>query len=290
MVGLLYSLLTIGLAISFRFLNYPDLTLEGSVIFGAATALLVLNAGYSSFLSLFAGALAGAVAGLITALLATRLGVSRLLSGIVTTAILYSVNIRFLGLRSNVLLQKPGFFDYWNKARSANGDLVILLLLVAVGYLFLVLVFRVRLGFLLRVAGDNERYLVDLGENASTAMVVGLVLANSVIGFGGAILVNYKQFVDINMSFGLLIGALAAMMIGEALVRAESVPAYLVGCIAGTLVYNFAIAAVLFAWTDKWERYIVASDVRFFTGMLLVIPALIRLKRQIGLQLFRSEW
>jgi putative ABC transport system permease protein len=291
LVGLLYCLFTIGAGLSFRVLNYPDLTLEGSATVGGAVTISLAAHGASPGITLLAGAVAGAIAGLFTAIQALYLGVSRLLSGIITTAILYSVTIRILGGRANARLADTGsLFDLLNPNRRDLIDIMIEIVCVLVVLFLCWLLFKTRLGFLFRVIGDNETYLTSLGQNPKTITMCGLAVSNAIIGLGGGLLVHYKNTMDVNMTFGLLVGALASMLLGETTFSAQSLWVYQLSNIVGTVIYNFAIALVLFSWSPSWERYVMASDVRLIAGLLLIIPSFINGHRLTRLRLFRSEW
>jgi putative ABC transport system permease protein len=291
LVGLLYSLFTIGLSLSFRVLNYPDITLEGSVILGGALSFNALHAGLDPFSAILVGALGGAVAGLFTAIQYLYFGVSKLLSGIITTAILYSINIRLLGGRANVRFENiRTIFDVINPSHNRNIDILVLGLVVFLIVIACTALFRTRGGILLKALGDNEAFIVSLGQNPKVVTLTGLALSNAVIGLGGAVLVQYKNTCDVNMSFGLLISALAAMVLGETILQARKMWLYLIGSIVGTVIYNLAIAVVLFSWSSQWERIVMASDVRLVTGLLLIVPTLITVKWGRKFRLFKSDW
>ena len=291
LVGLLYSLSTVGLSLSFRILNYPDLTLEGSVIFGGALAFRALKAGLDPWTSLLVGAFAGALAGGFTAVQYLYLRVSKLLSGIITTAVLYSINLRLLGGRANARFEStPSLFDVLNPDGSRRVSILILSAFVLLVIALSTLLFRTKLGMLIRTLGDNEMFVVSLGQNPRALTLTGLVFSNAIIGLGGAVLVQFKNTVDVNMSVGLLIGALAAMVLGEALVAAKSLWEYMLSSVLGTVAYNLAIALVLFSWSSRWDSLVMSSDVRLLTGLLLIVPTALGVRRRGKFRLFRSEW
>jgi putative ABC transport system permease protein len=291
LVGLLYSFFTIGLSISFRVLNYPDLTLEGSVILGGAISFNFLKLGYDPFTALLMGAVFGALAGVFTAVQSLYLRVSKLLSGIITTAILYSINIRLLGGRANARFDEvKTVFDVANPSSSQTGDTLLLVFLVAVVAALFALLFTMKLGYLLRTLGDNPSFLIALGSNPRRLTIIGLAIANAVAGLGGAILVQYKNTCDVNMSFGLLIGALAAMILGESFLAARKMWSYLVGGVLGTIAYNLAVALVLFSWSSEYEKIVMASDVRLLTGILLILPTFLKSGKEGKFMLFKSDW
>jgi putative ABC transport system permease protein len=291
LVGLLYSLFTIGLSISFRVLNYPDLTLEGSAIFGGSISYVFLSLGYAPVISLIMGMFAGALSGIFTAVLHVYLSVSKLLSGIITTAILYSINIRLLGNKANVRVNgNGGIFNFINPSDNSIISLIVLVIVLLIVLTFIYILFKIKIGYLLRAMGGNEQFIIRLGYNPKVVIIAGLALSNSIIGLGGAILVHYKNYVDVNMSFGLLIGALASMVLGETLISSRNMLRNSISNIIGTISYNFAIALVLFSWSPIWDQFIHASDVRLISGLMLLVPIAIKKRKENKYKLFKSDW
>lgn len=290
LVGLLYSLVTVGLCLAFRVLDYPDLTLEGGMVFGATASLLTLQATGNVILSLLAGLAAGAAAGAMTASLHLFLGVSRLLSGIVTAAFLYSVDIRLLG-KVSVVRYSSGPTLFTPDPYIAQPQLkCILLLLAIVGsvVILLSLFFRTRAGLLLRGLGEDERFVTVQGANPKIYLVGGLAAANALIGLCGALVFHFHRVVDVNLTAGMLIAALAALVLGETLIPSRYVWQYLCACIVGTLVYQAFVTFVLFGMGRAMSDVIIASDVRLLTGLCFVVPCvLLRYRRY---RLFYSRW
>lgn len=292
LVGLLYCLFTIGLSISFRVINYPDLTLEGSTILGGALCFNALHLGIDPFTALLVGFVGGALAGVFTGILYLYGNVSKLLSGIITTAILYSLNIRFLGGKSNVrLVGKNTVFTLMSPSDNTIQSIFILSAFVIFILCILFFLFRLRIGYLLRILGDNEKFINTLGRNPKKFTLIGLGLANGIIGLGGALMVQYKNTCDVNMSFGLLVGALAALMLGESIFSAKSIFKHFTFSVAGTILYSLVIGFVLYSWSPDWEKYVMASDVKLFTGLLLIALALFTKYHRTGkISLFNSHW
>jgi putative tryptophan/tyrosine transport system permease protein len=290
LVGLLYSLCTIGLSISFRVINYPDLTIEGSVILGGIFSYYGLYWGINPFISLIFGILGGIIAGLITAIIHNYLHVSKLLSGIITTALLYSINIRFLSGKSNIRFEGFNTIFYFLGNKSDINSIVIILLISLLLFILLILLFKTKLGYLLRILGDNESFLVSLGKDSKKINIIGLSIANGIIGLGGAILIQYKNIIDINSSAGLLVSCLASIVIGETILTPKNISSFLISGFIGTIVYQLIIAVILFSWNSQWDKFILSSDVRFVTGLLLIIPALLKYNQSGKYKLFKSEW
>lgn len=291
LVGLLYSFLTIGLSMSFRVLNYPDLTLEGSMIIGGAISYLALHMGLNPFISIMLATITGFLAGIFTAIQNIYLKVGKLLSGIITTAILYSLTIRVLGGKSNARFSNvQSIFDILNLENNTNISILIIGGILIITVVLLITLFNTKSGLLLRVSGGNERFLSSYGASPRKYIVLGLGLSNAVIALGGAVIVHYKSTVDINMSFGLLVSALAAMVIGETIINARNIWQNLVGLILGTIIYNLAIGIFLFSWDSQDSTIFMSSDVRMITGLLLIIPIVIKNKKFDKQSIFNSEW
>lgn len=290
LVGLLYSAFTIGLSLSFRVLNFPDLGIEGSAILGGALCAWTLQSTGNPWLALFSGALGGSVAGLLTGFQHVYLGVSKLLSGIITSAIFYSINIRILGGRANARVRVPTIFDVLNPIQNRWVEIVISASLVSLVVVGGILFFKTKIGFLMRALGSNTTFVVALGRNPKVITLVGLAISNAVIGFGGAVLVQQKHLCDVNMSAGILISALAALVLAEVLVPARGMTQHLLALVAGTTLYSLAVTLVLFSWNSDWENIILSSDVRLVTGVLLLIPTVILRQKRDRFRLFKSDW
>lgn len=271
--------------------GYPDLTLEGNVIFIAALALLLRGWGIAPIGSLLLCAVVGCLVGAFTALQACYLGVSKLLSGIITASILYSLSIHLMGGWSNARISSSEtLFTEFVTGRSAFSDLCLASTLLVLVVVALWAVFQTKLGSLLRALGDNEQYVIALGYNPRTLTIIGLALANGITAVGAAILTEFRTSADVNMSSGLLIAALTAVTVGEVIVPSRRLSVYFASLCVGTIVYNCVITAALFGWSASWSRYVYSSDTKLFTGVLLIVLAILRKSRPHRYKLFRSDW
>ena len=237
--GLIYSLVALGLYLSFRTLNIPDMTVDGSYTLGAAVSAALTAAGHP-FLALFCAALAGAGAGLATAFLQTKLRIQSILAGIVTMTALYSINLRVMGGRANLTLLRldtvfsllksalPRVAQPWTRLLVAAGAAV------AVG-LMLAFFLRTRLGLSIRATGDNPRMVSASSINPQYTITVGLCLANAMPALSGALIAQYQQFCDITMGTGMVVIGLASLIIGEVLTGATRWPSVRRGVSAALL-------------------------------------------------------
>lgn len=237
-IGLILSLLGLGVYISFRIFEFADITADGSITLGAAvTATLIVNGCHPAWATLAGGA-AGLVAGTLTGVLHTRFKIHSLLSGILVMTALYSVNLHIMG-RSNVpLLGATTLTSYADKAGTAlaGGESVLDVMgwqvavrdaatlvcafgIVVVAAICLYLFLRTNLGTAMRATGDNPQMIRALGGNTGNMIVAGLAVSNGLIGLSGALLAQYQGFADVQMGIGMVVWGLASVIIGEALVR-----------------------------------------------------------------------
>jgi len=277
--GLAYGIAALGVFITYRVLRFPDLTVDGSFVTGAAIAASLLShAGFDPFSVLLLAFAGGCVAGLITGLLNTRLGITDLLAGVLTMIMLYSINLRIMG-RPNISLLRvdtvarvvdrglPAFGHFAVLAFIAAGTLAVALAL----YGFL----RTEVGLALRAAGDNEAMITAHGVDPRSMKMSGLVLSNGLVALSGALVAQYSGFADVGMGIGTIVTGLAAVIIGGSLVRSRRVGWMIVGVLVGSLLYR---AAVMLALRYGHNVGFQASDLKLVTALLvilaMVLPAL----------------
>jgi len=297
-VGLILSLLALGVFISFRIFKFPDITTEGSITLGAATAAVLLVAGVPAALATASGFMAGALAGTVTGILHTKFNINGLLAGIIVMTALYSINLRIMGQSNIPLLQVPSLatdaerlgrvlfgaesIRLWNWTLSARdvltlvGSLGIVAFSAAILYLFL----RTHLGTAMRATGDNDQMMRALGVNVGNMLILGLALANGLIGLSGALLVQYQGFVDVQMGIGMVVWGLASVIIGEALVGTQELGFVLVGAVMGSVLFRLLVAVALRAGLNPNDLKLVTA---VFVFAALVLPSLVaRLRRRGG--------
>ena len=244
--GLIYSLVALGLYVSFRTLDIADLTTDGSFTLGIVTCTALTAAGHPVLA--FIGALAaGAAAGLVTALLQTKLGVQPILAGIITMTALVSVNLMVLGGKSNQTLLRAD--TLFTRAQGLLGDLGGLALAGAAALLcggLLVLFLRTQLGLSLRATGDNRAMVAASSINPAFTTTVGLCLANAVIALSGALLAQQQGYGDTTLGTGMVVIGLASLVIGEVLTgRRGGVAGGVAACVLGSVVYRIITALAL---------------------------------------------
>jgi putative tryptophan/tyrosine transport system permease protein len=294
-IGLILSLLALGVFISFRIFEFPDITADGSITLGGAVAAALIVTGVHPLLASAAAFAAGTVAGTTTGILHTRFKINSLLSGILVMTSLYSVNLHIMG-RSNVpLLSERTLASMAESAAqrvlgsgtlhlagwevSARDVGVFLLLFgVTVGVsVALYLFFRTNIGTAMQAAGDNAQMIRALGVNVENMIVLGLALSNGLIALAGALLTQYQGFADVQMGIGMVVWGLASVIIGEALVGVRDLGYVIIGAIMGSVLFRLIVALALRGGLDPNDLKLITA---VFVFIALVAPRLTRLRRR----------
>ena len=214
--GCIYAIAVFGIVISFRMMNFPDLTVDGSFTLGAAVLAKLLSSGQSIFFSMFIVAVSGFLAGATTAFLNRKLGISKILSGILIMLILYSVNLRIMGKANISLLRINTIFSPFENLD--NSIMQLFLLGIAILFLVALCYFSMtKIGLFIRATGDNEFMVRSQGVNTDWVYILGIGLANALVAFAGGMVAQSQGFADVNMGIGLIITVLAALIIGESI-------------------------------------------------------------------------
>jgi putative ABC transport system permease protein len=291
-LGLILALLALGVYVSFRIFNIPDMTAEGTVTLGASVAAVMMVAGHNPVISTAAAALAGTAAGAVTGLLATKCRINALLSGILVMTGLYSVNLHVMGKSNVPLLETTTLATYSEKlgtrffGGAANLNLAgwtisvrdismlaAILLLVTAVCVILYFFFRTDLGTAMRATGDNPYMICALGVSVDAATIFGLAISNGLIGMCGALIAQYQGFADVQMGVGMVVLGIASVIIGESLVGASSVGLLIVGTVMGSVLFRLLVAIAL-----RWG--LNPNDLKLITAVFvlaaLVMPNLAR--------------
>ncbi len=290
-VGLILSLLALGVFISFRVFKFADITTEGSITIGAATVAVLLTHGVSPMLATLAGFMAGAVAGAFTGVLHTRFGINGLLSGIIVMTALYSINLRIMGqsniplLNARTIVSDGEDLGHW-LFRGADHvavlgwsvpvrEVFILALVLAfvvftTGLLFAFL--RTNLGTAMRATGDNDQMITALGVDTRNMITLGLALANGLVGLAGALIAQYQGFADVQMGIGMVVWGLASVIIGEALVGTKQLGFILIGTVMGSVLFRLLVAVALRAGLNPNDLKLITA---LFVFAALVLPGVV---------------
>jgi len=291
-IGLIVSVLALGVYISFRIFNFPDLTCEGTVTLGAAVSAVLLLNGSGPTVAILVAMLICALAGVLTGVIHTRFKVNDLLAGILVMTALYSVNLHVMGGSNLPLAHTSGFASaatHLGKSvfgdretiellgRSASvSDLSVLfaVLLIAASVCGLLYAFfRTQLGLAMRATGDNSQMIRALGASDSGMQTMGLAISNALCGLSGALLAQYQGFADISMGIGSLVAGLASVILGEALVGSRKLGHLLVAAILGAILFRLLVAVALRVGLNPNDLKLITAA---FVLIALVSPMLIR--------------
>lgn len=264
--GLVYGILAIGVYLTFRVLDFPDLTVDGSFPLGGAVAATLIVGGSDPFIATFVAASSGFIAGITTGILNTKLRISGLLSGILTMTGLYSVNLRVMGRANVALLRQKTVLTMVGDAGLPEDACALAVFLIAAAILsYLIVVFlHTEVGLALRATGDNERMIRSLGVDTDSMKILGLGLSNTLVALSGALVAQFQGFADVGMGIGMVVAGLASVIIGEVVVPPRTVARAVVGAVAGSIVYRFVISFALRAG-------FAPTDLKLVTAIMVVI-------------------
>ena len=277
-LGLAFAAAALGVFVTFRVLAFPDLTVDGSFPLGAAVSAILIVIGWDPWLTLPVAAGAGALAGMVTATLNSRLKINGLLAGILVSIALWTVNLRVMADKANVPLLAVDTILTPLQPYVATPNVRATVVFVAlVGVLSLVLnwLLHTDLGLALRATGDNEKMVRAQGIDADRMRLIGLGLANALAGLSGALVAQFQGFADVQMGLGIIVAGLAAVIIGETLLRPRTVAMTIAAVVLGSILYRVVIAAALFIGLGP-------TDMRLVTSVIVVLAlAVPRLRRSV---------
>lgn len=256
--SLIFAIMVLGVYISFRILNFPDMTVDGTFPLGAAISAKLLTLGVNPYLTLLVALIAGAAAGAITGLIHVKLKVKDLLAGILVMTALYSINLRVMG-KSNIPL-----FEEDNIFNTEYSMMITIVVLILISKFLLDYLLKTKFGFALKALGDNENLIVSLGLNEEKYKIYGLMIANAFVAFSGAVLAQYQGFADVGMGTGIIVIGLASIIIGDTLFGKRRRLAGTTIVIIGSILYRGVIAVTLSMGMD-------ASDLKLITSVIVIV-------------------
>ena len=294
-IGLILSLLALGVFISFRIFEFPDITADGSITLGGAITAVLLVAHVHPLAACAAAFAGGAVAGTTTGVLHTRFKINGLLSGILVMTALYSVNLHIMG-KSNVpllsertlatmaesaafrVLGRPALhLAGWEVSARDAAVLAMAAAAAAATAALLYVFFRTNLGTAMQAAGDNAQMIRALGVNVDNMIVLGLALSNGLIALAGALLTQYQGFADVQMGIGMVVWGLASIIIGEALVGVRALGFVITGAIMGSILFRLIVAIALRGGLNPNDLKLITA---VFVFAALVLPSLVKRTRR----------
>jgi putative tryptophan/tyrosine transport system permease protein len=291
-IGSIFSIFLLGMIFSFRFLGFTDLTIEGSFVIGGAIYAISNSFCLNPLLSLFFSILGGCFSGLVTALLHCYVGINKLLSGIITLTILYSINMRIMGLnnidsqsgRSNLAIKNIDLLNFYD---APWFEPILLLSLSLIVFIIIRWLLSTNFGLYVRATGGNELFVRRLNQNPKRIIIIGLIIANGIIALSGCLFAQTIGASDINQGQGMLVLMLTALIIGENLIRPYSINRQLLSAFAGAflfdIIYSFAID----------EKGIDPIDLKLMIGSLFILFIILtkltqrgRVNKSIGCDFF----
>lgn len=264
-LGMIYAIMSFGVFISFRILDIPDLSVDGTFITGCATSAIFAVNGYP-MIGVIMAFLAGGLAGFVTGLLQTKCKIQPILSGILVMTGLYTINYKIMGNTPNIsLFDKETIFS--RAAAFLDNeytDFIICIILLVIIMTFLFLFMKTQLGMCLRATGDNEAMVRASSINSDTMKLLGLALANGLVALGGGVLAQYQSFADVNDGIGKLVIGLASIIVGEAFFGRKTLFRSFLSVVSGAVVYRFILSIAL-------QLGVGATDQRLLSAALVTL-------------------
>lgn len=267
--GFVYALVAFSIFISFRVLDFPDLTVDGSFPLGAAVAATLIIGGWHPWAATLAAILAGMAAGAVTAFLNVKLKILNLLASILTMTALYSVNLRIMGKPNVALLGEETILTPWEQFSLPYYMVSVLLFAVVVTAVFALLWFFMKseTGLAMRATGANPSMARAQGIATGAMIILGVSLANGMVGLAGALFAQSQGAADVTMGVGVIVIGLASLIGGEAIINPKTILKALIGCIVGAVIYRLAIAFALNADFIGLK----AQDLNIITAILVTL-------------------
>lgn len=286
--GIIYAIMALGVYLSFRVLDFPDLTVDGSFVTGAAVAAILIVNGANPFAATMVALVAGFIAGCLTGIIHTVGKVNALLSGILLMIALYSINLRIMG-KSNVPLlntdtamtavrdffDKTGIDGFFNGILTAVGlgdslprtwGILLFMIVVTLAIKFLTDAFlKTELGLAIRATGDNKRMIRSFSSNTNLMIILGLGLSNAMVAFSGALIAQQGGFADVGMGIGMIIIGLASVIIGEALFGTKSIARTTLAVIGGAIIYRIVVTLALRV------EFLEPGDMKLITAIIVIL-------------------
>lgn len=275
--GVLWGLMTLGVYITFKILDFPDMTVDGSFALGGAVSAIMIVKGINPWFALIPAMLAGIAAGAVTGILHTKVKIPGILAGILSMIALYSINIRVMGQANTSLLGESTILTALGNIFSISTNnlaliigIIVSVIVIAILYWF----FGTELGSTIRATGNNEYMVRALGANTDTMKIVGLMLSNALVALSGAFVAQSQGYADVGMGQGTIVIGLASIIIGEVIFGNRFNFAYkLVSVIGGSIIYRIIIAVVL-------QLGMESTDLKLLTAVIVAIALAIPVIKQ----------
>lgn len=276
--GLIYGILTLGIYITYKILDFPDLTVDGSFPLGAAVTALLITKGVNPYLALPITFLIGALAGVCTGLIHVKCKVRDLLSGIIMMTALWTINLRIAGtsnvpLFSQQTIFKNDFIDgVFPESLSKFKTLIVILILALISKFLLDLFLGTKSGYLLRAVGDNDTLVTSLAKDSGNVKIIGLAIANGLVAFAGGIFCQEERVFEISSGTGAMVIGLASVIIGTSIFKNISILKTTTAVLIGSIIYKACVAIAL--------RSFEPQDMKLITAVLFLIILVISMERK----------
>ncbi|MDR3259293.1 MAG: ABC transporter permease [Fusobacteriaceae bacterium] len=289
----IFAIMVLGVYISYKILDFPDMTVDGSFPMGGSIAAAMLIKGWNPIIALIVAMCGGAIMGFITGIIHVKLKVTNLLAGIIVMTGLYSINLRIMG-KSNIPLfgvnhlfnfEAEGSIEFFKRIAQNYKymPIVVVLILLFLVKMALDFLLKTKFGFALKALGDNESLVISLGLDEKKLKIAGLMIANSLVSLSGAILAQYQGFADVGMGTGTIVTGLASIIIGDALFSSRKMINITTIVIIGTLIYRSIIATALKIGMNP-------SDLKLVTSVLVIAIIFVKEKKDsVILNKFRKK-
>ncbi|WP_107941999.1 ABC transporter permease [Metasolibacillus sp. FSL H7-0170] len=306
--GIIYAIMALGVYLTFRVLDFPDLTVDGSFVTGAATAAMMIVLGYHPIIATLVAIVAGFIAGCMTGLLHTKGKINPLLSGILMMIALWSINLRIMGLtaensigRSNIPLLNEGtiftqFYDFWRNlgiddalnnilksmgitpVPSTWGTLLVVIIITVIIKFIVDWFLKTEVGLAIRATGDNKRMIRSFSANTDKLIILGLGISNALVAFSGALIAQYAKYADIGLGIGMIVIGLASVIIGEAIFGTKTIFRTTLAVVVGAIIYRIIYAIALrIDWLDTGDMKLITAVIVI---LALVIPQIVNKRKQ----------
>ncbi len=298
-IGLILALLALGIFISFRIFDFPDITAEGSFTFGASITAAMIVSGANPLIAIALSFIGGLIAGAATGVIHTRFKVNPLLSGILVMTALYSVNLHVMGKSNVPLLSQTTLFTWfenfsvkvsgkdafyniigWSVPAKDVWTLLFCLLIIIAFSAMLLWFFRTNIGTAMRATGDNDQMIRALGVNTKSMIIFGVAISNGFIALAGSMLAQFQGFADVQMGIGMMVWGLASVIIGEALISDNTLGSVITGAVIGAVLFRLLVAIAL-----RWGMN--PNDLKLITAafvfLALILPGFMKRSKKIKL-------
>ena len=257
-LGLIFAILGIGIFISFKILNYTDLTCEASFTCGAAISAIICSSNINFMVAILLSFIGGCLAGFITAILHTKLHINKVLSGILTLTAFYTINLWITGLDPNIGLERSIQTIFVKNNDIIN--LIIMLAIVIIIILFMIFFFKTKTGLSVRACGDNEKMINANACDIDKLKIIGLALSNALIALAGSLFMQYERYYDSTFGNGLMVVGVASIIIGESLIRHKhNLPIMLIAIILGSTIYRFIYLFIIEVTSEPTNMKLISA-------------------------------